>query len=146
MPSVDIDLGSLEMKSKASGLRLRMTSEATFAASAKDDVDALCEGLTSPELNNSLNRPWIICDKTFKLEIALHLEHEPTPASRDDLVNILSERLRLSKVTIISPRCNANMLILAEDLVKDRPPCTFNTVCNLGKRMPYSRDRSSYPG
>lgn len=102
MKSAELDLGGLEIKSKASDVQLRLSSHAAFAPSAEDDVAALLERLTCSERNNnSITRPWITCDNTFQLQLSLSLGPVLSGAAREELIDVLAERLRTTKVTLM---------------------------------------------
>lgn len=143
MQSIDLGLGGLEIKAKQSELQLHLTSQARFAPSAKDDINTLCERLTSLELNNSpLHRPWITCDSTFQLNLSLLLEDKLSLDSQADLMHTLSERLRSAKVTPVSAHVEDARLTL-KDMDKIRLGCGLSGMLHIQYRMLFSKNRSS---
>ena len=100
MQLVDLDLGSLELEWKASGLHLQLSSHAAFAPSAKDDIDTLRERLTCELLNaSSVNRPWITRGSAFRLELSVMFEDELDRSGLEELIQTLTTRLKTAKVT-----------------------------------------------
>ena len=111
MGSVEVDLGSLELESKFSGLQLQLSSVAKFAPSAEDDVDTLRKQLTRENLNASSKvRPWITRGNAFRLELSLQMELDRDAAHNDTLFETLTSRLRTAKVTHTFCSVAGNML------------------------------------
>lgn len=103
MQTVDMDLGSLELESKASGLQLQLSSLAKFAPSAEDDFDTLRERLTHGKLNAiCIDHPWITRGNVFRLELSLHVESGLHVDGQETLIETLTARLRTAKVTQMS--------------------------------------------
>ena len=99
MQSLDIDLGSLALESKATDARLHLSSVARFLASEKDDIAALEERLTSScDGLSGLTRPWTVRGHDFRLELMLRIDIGIEPGNQHALVEVLSSRLMDAKV------------------------------------------------
>ena len=94
-----LDLGSADIESKTSGLRLHLSSSANFAPSAEDDVDQLQKKLTACQLNkDSSILPWVSRGHSFKLVIALKFKHGLRLYDQDALLEHLNTQLQSAKV------------------------------------------------
>ncbi len=95
MPSLGIDLGSLELMCKESGLRARVSNAAKFAASEEDDIDRIRKRLTHYQSDTySDDMPWITRGNDFQLALRLWLDHALGEREQHTLVDILPEKLR----------------------------------------------------
>ena len=99
MATMDVDLGSLELESKSSGLQLQLRTLARFAPSPEDDVDALRQRLIHEQLNtDSVDRVWIERGHKYRLELSLHLELGLDEKETHTVMETLVNRLRAAKV------------------------------------------------
>lgn len=97
----ELELGRLDLVSKISDLQLRLTSSATVAPSAEDDIAQIQDKLTECRLSPSSNdRPWFTRGSPFILILKLRIETGLKPEDQDAVVEALSTQLRIAKVPI----------------------------------------------
>lgn len=99
MSTIDVHLGSAELRSAESGLCVALESFAQFAASEKDDVDQLRQQLTTACITHqSVDKPWIRPGISFRLILSLHMEALLASHNQDEVVQSLSEHIQGAKV------------------------------------------------
>jgi hypothetical protein len=99
MRCADINLGTVQVASKAHYLRLQVQSTAQFAPSAEDDIDQLRRKLTAHELNHNRRLPqWILRGNEFGFVLSLMLPDALQEHTKCTLIDTLSEQLRNTEV------------------------------------------------
>lgn len=107
MAAARVELGSLELLSKESALKLQVSSSAQFASPANGDIDKFKTRLTASVLSPQVgSRPWVSAAANYRFVLTLRTDFGLELAEQSTLVEALAARLHKAEVSIPPVRCS----------------------------------------